>query len=549
MNTILRYAVACAMLIVSTQSIYAQSTWDKVYTILSTHCYGIGCHDPIAPGSFDVTGSKADLYAHLINKTPLNPYSKDSLGHVLVQPGYPERSFLLRKVAHSLDSTQRNDLVLDFPAEGADMPASGRPNLSAVQAEIIRQWILAGADSVTAYPTADSMMIEDFYNGGKGLAIMTEPSAPAAADGFQLHLGPIFINPNSESNFFLKHDLYLPGNVDVVGLELFTNVGTDQVVLRKYNTGTASSYDEGLIAATNANVYSGDKQYIMNWSEDRRYDLPNNTAFKWDDNTIADWDFTCKNTDNTGILAGEVFINVYTEPNGSNSQEMRSYELYIDPSTNMDTINGMASYTAGFPFADKTIWLISGNTNANGTNVSCTATGTGDSLVYDGTYDYENSTTGTFNSAHETVNEMPLGLYVSSSYDSLYFTAEYNSSGPVVFGVTSADEVAEGFVCYVDGMLSTGIADRQLPADVNLVCYPNPTNGSTTVAMNLEANHTVDVQVMNMLGQRVTTLQPETNLQAGKHQWTLNGLPESGVYFVRVTVDGATATQKLIVTK
>jgi hypothetical protein len=90
---------------------------------LSNQCTA-GCHSGSTPtGNLDLSLDSATLYSHLINGTPTNPAAL-SEGLKLIVPGYPYRSYLMKKVNHGLDPA--NDLNM---SEGLSMPNSG-PALS-----------------------------------------------------------------------------------------------------------------------------------------------------------------------------------------------------------------------------------------------------------------------------------------------------------------------------------------------------------------------------------------------------------------------------------
>lgn len=84
---------------------------------------------------------------------------------------------------------------------------------------------------------------------------------------------------------------------------------------------------------------------------------------------------------------------------------------------------------------------------------------------------------------------------------------------------------------------------------VLLAPYPNPAQAVATVPLNLTAAVDVRVAVYDVLGRRVATLH-EGPLDAGAHALSLDAtaLP-AGVYVVRVTAPGFTATQRLTVVR
>lgn len=79
--------------------------------------------------------------------------------------------------------------------------------------------------------------------------------------------------------------------------------------------------------------------------------------------------------------------------------------------------------------------------------------------------------------------------------------------------------------------------------------YPNPTKGATTVAFNLKQSANVAISVVNIIGQEVAA-NNAGNFAAGNNTLSLDlsGL-KAGVYFVNITVDGATSTEKLTITE
>jgi hypothetical protein len=79
--------------------------------------------------------------------------------------------------------------------------------------------------------------------------------------------------------------------------------------------------------------------------------------------------------------------------------------------------------------------------------------------------------------------------------------------------------------------------------------YPNPTKGATTVAFNLKQSANVAINVINIIGQTVAS-NDAGNFTAGNNTISLDlsGL-KAGVYFVNITVDGATSTEKLTITE
>jgi hypothetical protein len=117
----------------------AQSTYKQVYNIFQAKCSG--CHNTATnSGQLNLSSSPATVYNNIVGHNPVNPAAL-SRGDKRIDPGYPHRSFLMRKVNIGLDA----DNNINQPQEGTVMPNSPNPPLSSYEKELIRQWILHGA--------------------------------------------------------------------------------------------------------------------------------------------------------------------------------------------------------------------------------------------------------------------------------------------------------------------------------------------------------------------------------------------------------------------
>jgi 1,4-alpha-glucan branching enzyme len=98
------------------------------------------------------------------------------------------------------------------------------------------------------------------------------------------------------------------------------------------------------------------------------------------------------------------------------------------------------------------------------------------------------------------------------------------------------------------GYFNYNVGTKEFLQEVNeYLIYPNPSVfGSTFIGYNLRNNSTVQWEVFNTMGQQVAQSNP-VKLQAGSYQDELKKVLPSGQYLVRLTVNGASATQKLIV--
>lgn len=79
--------------------------------------------------------------------------------------------------------------------------------------------------------------------------------------------------------------------------------------------------------------------------------------------------------------------------------------------------------------------------------------------------------------------------------------------------------------------------------------FPNPSNPSTRIAFELDKDRLVRLTIHDLLGRLVTTLTNDWML-AGRHEieWDASSVP-TGVYFCRLTSEGETKIQKLVISK
>ena len=94
--------------------------------------------------------------------------------------------------------------------------------------------------------------------------------------------------------------------------------------------------------------------------------------------------------------------------------------------------------------------------------------------------------------------------------------------------------------------VTVGIEDM-IPTIGNVLAYPNPTNGETTVAVTLNEKTQMNVTVFNMEGKMIASLY-NGKATEGTHnlKFSVEGLA-SGLYFARIVTNTSTRTVKIIV--
>ncbi|SVC08917.1 uncharacterized protein METZ01_LOCUS261771, partial [marine metagenome] len=79
--------------------------------------------------------------------------------------------------------------------------------------------------------------------------------------------------------------------------------------------------------------------------------------------------------------------------------------------------------------------------------------------------------------------------------------------------------------------------------------YPNPFNPTTTIHYSLNKNANVEVSIYDIAGRLITTLINEFQI-AGYHSITWNASNfSSGIYFLKMSSEKFTITQKLVLIK
>lgn len=93
-------------------------------------------------------------------------------------------------------------------------------------------------------------------------------------------------------------------------------------------------------------------------------------------------------------------------------------------------------------------------------------------------------------------------------------------------------------------ILPVGIGDVS-GFQLNLNLYPNPFNTEAYIEYTLPQQASVNIELWNELGQKVSSVLPETNQEAGKYVYPLSAT-EAGVYMVRFAAGDVVLWKKLV---
>lgn len=538
-----------SIILLSISTTFAQTTFQRVKTILQTNCDGSGCHGGSLPG-FNVNGTDAALHAALVGVSPLNPTAA-SKGDKLIDPGYPARSFLLRKMAHNLDN---DDLGLDA-AEGAAMP-SARPKLPDAEIELVRQWILFGATInnptlPNGYSGVNYSNIQKYYNG-EAKPRITRPAPPAPGEGFQVKMGPIFFGPREEVEYFQKYDLNLPDTIEVTRLDMFMNDESHHFILRKFLPGTKDNWPAALVPLDVQTAFDQDKGYVMAWQDNQDIDLPAQTAYRWQPESALDLNFHMFNYHDS-VLVGDVYLNIYTQPKGTAKYEMKSdlipnVTIFMTPSPT--TIH---RFRNTWIKNNISIWSLTSHTHSRGIDYDIYTRNLDGSVgiqLYEG-FEKDGINYGFYDWEHPPMRIFEPMFYLDPAmYSGLIDSAKYinNTNGIMTWGFTTDREMMLYYVQYIDGEFETSTSVEEVIAKNNDMfnVYPNPFSNRTQIHYTLTQEAEVNLEVYDLTGRKVKTF-ANTRFQPGTYNYTFeNETENNGVYLIKLTIDGKSTFRKVV---
>jgi len=526
-------------------SILSQSTFSDIVSIFQAKCT-YGCHSgPVPSGSLDLSGTPADVYAAIYKMNPSNLSARGE-GMKLISPGNPLKSFLLKKINNHLEPNFELNAY-----QGAPMPKDAPP-LSNEEIELVRQWIQWGAKDTGVI--FNQHLIQEYYrNGGK--ARINPPSPPAFGQGLQIHFGPFFLAPRQETELFKKHPLDLPDDIQVYRMEVWMNTQSHHFILWKFYDNVPITYfpDGVRDLYSFPNVLSANSVFGWQYSDD--IVLPQGTAYFWNQNTVLDLDYHIFNYPPDSILAAEVFINIYYYPKGTVRKEMISLGEIHEASTWRVPADGeYHTYSGDIYITDPAredeewdIWLLSSHTHKYGVDFDIymrNPDGTRGEQVYEGFYDTEYQfDQGYYNFAHPPIRRLISPLRVKAK-DGLIYEATFRNTGSedAYFGPTTKDEMLVAYYQYTLADKSTAVPE--IKAEGDFITSPNPFRESFTVAFVLNQNSLVNLEVFNILGEKVRDVTTAI-LAEGPHTFSVNHLP-AGIYKVRLTVDGNTSSRTVV---
>ncbi len=519
----------------------------RVYQLFQQKC--VSCHDHASPeAGLDLQGTGAsenaralNVYSKIFQKTPANTYAAGK-GYKYIYPGRPDLSFLFRKVNNGLEP------AIQLHADEKDaMPANNEPPLTNVEKELIRQWILYGAPTGTEVVTES--LLSSFYSGG-GMAAFPSgaPQAPSPGEGFQLKMGPFYLEPGGEIEFFQKYELNLPANLEVNRLDVKMGSFSHHFIIYDFNPGGSAGIPHGLrLDADHSNI-----GLVTAVQESIDLRLPGGTAFPWDKNLVLDLNSHYINYSSNLPYQAEVYVNVYTQPQGTAAQEMHS-ELIPNFDIPIPNSGDLIKHSQAInpPFGEIFVWGMMGHTHKYGTDYKVykrLSNGQKGELIYDAScpqgipgcispfFDYRHIPMRYFE---------PLKPITINFLNGLIHEASWVNDGPasVNFGPTSNDEMMVLIVMFTTDTtgLVSGAPDRGLSLG-NVRVSPNPARNGALFQLP-EGVNDASITLFDLEGRIVRPAEP---VLGALYHFERKSLP-AGAYIYQITDrNGRRATGKLL---
>ncbi|HRI60714.1 MAG TPA: T9SS type A sorting domain-containing protein [Saprospiraceae bacterium] len=515
----------------------------EVHAVFQAKC--VSCHDHASPEAgldLEGTGSSAYLRAvnvaqNLINVAPANAFALGQ-GYKRVYPGRPDRSFLFRKINNGLEPT----IAALHQDEGVSMPNYPGTPLTDVEKEIVRQWILYGAK--TSGTQFNKSVVENFYNlGGEKAFPDGPPPAPAPGEGFQIKMGPFYLAPSTEVEYYQKYELALPTDVEVNRLALQMSGYSHHFIVYNFTNNGDAVIPPGLRLAAN----HSDINLVAAVQEQTDLKLPETTAFKWDNNIVLDLNSHYINYSAAFPYQCEAYLNVYTQASGTAEQEMFA-TLLVNPYIPIPNNGNLTTHTKSeFQFGADSIyvWGLMGHTHKYGRSYKAwkrLPNGQKGELIYDASCPFgtPGCLTQYFDYRHIPLRYWEPLLPIKWG-NGIIHEATWVNEGPtaVNFGPTSDDEMMVLIAFYTLNPVTVGTGEPgNNLAERQVFVRPNPAHGNVTVIVP-DATELRQFRLFDLTGRLVLS---RNNIPGNSFDLDLSGIAP-GIYLFNA--DGWTG--KLVV--
>ena len=531
-------------------------TFGKVVNILNTNCAFSACHSAETEAAgLNLSGDKQQIYNAIVNQKAVNAVAQEK-NHSLVTPGDPSKSFLYRKMNYDL----HNDSKLT-EGENQLMPIGNK--MANEDIELVRQWILYGALLNNKEYVKYETLKEYYEDPSAQLPQIDAPPAPAAGQGYQLQLGPIFLEPNQEVEYVYRYELRNDEEQEVYRVGAEMNQQSHHFLFFKFDEDAKFDQKPGLLkVGTNdddAFAITNNSKMLGGWAYSKDVTLPKGTAYKWSKNEVLKLNYHILNYSSSAILPAKLYVNVYTQPVGTAIKEMHS-EFHLSPEGGGSGIifpPGISNHQWHMNHFDETrgneevhLWSIGSHTHKYGVDFDMYLyeNKIKGEQVYEGFYNLDYS----FNQGFYSFSEPPFRMFDNfltvNSDDGLWLEGVYDNTSDnfVSVGLTTKDEMFGVFIQYLTGDISqlTTVDVAEIDATINWTIHPNPTNNGF-VNIQLPNNIVGEklLKIYNTLGSEVLAKpvgKNETNIKLNLTNQT------AGYYFVELTTTESKSVHKLL---
>ena len=525
---------------ITISNLFSQNIYEDVYTIFQNSC--MPCHSTATQNAnLNLEGigntmaeKMADVYANIYKKTPQNSTASNNK-NFLIYPGDPYRSFLYRKIDNGLTA----GLTL-HNTEGTSMPQyGGGTSLSEKETELIRQWILYGAQDTGVY--FDKTLLESYYDNGGIESVPNPPAPPAAGEGFQIHLGPFYLEPSGEIEYFSKYESLLNTDLEVYKLQTIMGDFSHHFIVYKFSNLIGNVNPDLVPYGMREQQDFDGREFVSVDQYSNTLNLPNGSAFLWKNNTILDLNSHYINYSSTQVLKCEVYYNVYTQTEGTANQIMN---VALIPNTDIPIPNDNIPVTFNYDFQlaadiDIFIWGMVAHTHQYGKDFNIyrkNPDGSRKDQIYDG-----GCANGLPGCSFEDFDYTHLPIRFFSPFidvnvqDGLEAEATFQNNGPVSvdWGLTSQDEMMIFVVFYVtdttgiemeDPIIIESIDDKINIKDFSI--FPNPTKNIINFVTNNDIDF--DIEIFDISARKIISknCSSKTNIDVSKWQ--------KGIYFFKI---------------
>lgn len=487
----------------------AQSTFSQITSLFQANCT-VGCHNSSDnSGNLNLTGTDQEIYSRLVNADPTNPAAQ-AAGYKRIKPGHPDQSYLVRKCNNNLYQSA----TLTDASFGGPMPSYPQPALADEEIELIRQWVYEGAP-LTGSPV-NTALINSYYQEGGINSIPEPPPLPTEPGSFQLHIGKIFLAPQSEKEYFIKYDLGLTEDIYVNRIEMIMADQSHHLIIYKFLPGQDEFFEDGLRLQnpTTGEGSSGNSATLVNaWQISYDTNLPEGTAYLWEAGDILDMNYHFRNYDLDSILAIEAYINIYTdqsaeEPEIMYSDLLTNLSIYI-PNDNENHVFSKADFDLSAQnFIN--IWQLTSHTHKYGIDFDIfkrNEDGSEGEKIYEGWYNTDYTfNQGYYDFAHPPIRQFEPQIEVNPRLG-LIQEATYRNNGPnpVFFGLTTNDEMMVYYLQYTIGnSIDNNVGINLLEANNPIRVYPNPSKNLLNITSNFNSDeHIESIEIFDVSGKLV----------------------------------------------